>query len=109
MANLTSEQVRHIAKLARLTLTDAEVEKYATELSSIFGYIELLGEVDTRNVEPTAQVSGRGSSLRADKVYEEPLATPDALLATSPLPIEDHQIETPSAHGSTSSPQAPSA
>lgn len=98
MDNLTPEQVRHIAKLARLTLSDEEVSRYASELTSIFKYIEMLKEVDTTNVEPTAQVSGRGSTLRADELYQEPLASPDELLATSPLSLEDHQIETPSAH-----------
>lgn len=99
MTQLTPEQVRHIAKLARLTLTEEEVAKYATELTNIFKYIEVLGEVDTKNVEATAQVTGQVNSFRVDEVYKEQLASPDALLATSPLPIEDHQIETPSAHG----------
>jgi aspartyl-tRNA(Asn)/glutamyl-tRNA(Gln) amidotransferase subunit C len=99
MTKLTHEQVRHIAKLARLNVSDSEVEKYATELGKIFAYVDMLREVDTKNVEPTAQIAGEGSSLRKDEVYKELLASPDALLATSPLPIEDHQIETPSAHG----------
>jgi aspartyl-tRNA(Asn)/glutamyl-tRNA(Gln) amidotransferase subunit C len=99
MSTLTHDEVRHIAKLARLTLTDGEVEKYAMELTKILSYIDQLKEVDTSNVEPTAQVTGQSHRLRTDEIYTEPLATPDALLATSPLPIEDHQIETPSAHG----------
>lgn len=100
MVNLTHDQVRHIAKLARLTLSDAEVEQYAAELTSIFTYVELLGEVDTAGVEPTEQVTGSGGGrLRADEVYTQPLATPDALLATSPLPVEEHQIVTPSSIG----------
>lgn len=99
MTQLTADQVRHIAKLTRLTINDDEVEKYAKELSSILKYIDQLSEVDTKNVEPTAQVTGLFNSLRADEIYDEPLASPDDLLGTSPLPIEDHQIETKSAHG----------
>lgn len=99
MTQLTGDQVRHIAKLARLNVSDAEVEKFTTELTSILKYIEILNEVDTKNVEATAQVTGQTSVLRSDVVYTEQLASSDALLATSPLPIEDHQIETPSAHG----------
>lgn len=99
MTQLTSEQVRHIAKLARLNLSDAEVEKYGKELTSILGYIDMLREVDTKKVEPTAQVTGSSNSLRDDVIYPSPLAAPDGLLATSPLPIVDHQIQTPSAHG----------
>ena len=98
MTNLTEDQVRHIAKLARLTLSEEEVQKYTKDLTSILGYIEVLQEVDTKNVLPTAQVTGLHGGLREDSITP-PIATPDALLGTSPLPIVDHQIETPSAHG----------
>jgi aspartyl-tRNA(Asn)/glutamyl-tRNA(Gln) amidotransferase subunit C len=98
MTKLTSTQVRHIAKLARLDIRDDEVEKYATELSSILSYIEQLKEVDTSNVEPTAQVTGITNALRPDIINPSPVDR-EALLATSPLPIVDDQIETPSAHG----------
>jgi aspartyl-tRNA(Asn)/glutamyl-tRNA(Gln) amidotransferase subunit C len=98
MTQLTADQVRHIAKLARLTLSEEEVAKFAKELTSILGYIDMLGEVDTKNVEPTAQVTGLQNSLREDSI-RPPLASADALLATSALPIIEHQIETPSAHG----------
>lgn len=98
MPQLTKDQVRHIAKLARLTLSDTEVEKFTTELTSILQYVEMLQEVDTKGVEPTEQVTGLHSVLREDSI-RTPLATPEALLNTSPLPIVDHQIETPSAHG----------
>lgn len=99
MAELTADQVRHIAKLARLTLSDEEVTKYGSQLGKIIDYIDILKEVHTDGVEATEQVTGSTNSLRTDEVYAVPLASPDALLATSPLPIEDHQIETPSAHG----------
>lgn len=99
MPQLTADQVRHIAKLARLNLNDAEVSKYATEMTSILQYIDMLSEVDTTGVEPTAQVTEQTNSLRHDVIRTEPLADTDALLATSSLPIEDHQIRTPSAHG----------
>ncbi|MSR86604.1 Asp-tRNA(Asn)/Glu-tRNA(Gln) amidotransferase subunit GatC [Candidatus Peribacteria bacterium] len=98
MTSLTSAQVRHIAKLARLTLTDAEVEKFAKELTSILQYVDMLGEVDTKDVMPTAQVTGQSNSFREDAIRTDG-ATPDDLLACSPLPKADHQIVTPSAHG----------
>lgn len=101
MTQLTHDQVRHIAKLARLRLTDGEVEKFTTELTSILSYIDMLQKADTKGVEPTAQVTGQTDSLRKDEVYSTPLADPDTLLATSPLPIVDHQIQTPSAHGTS--------
>ncbi|MFA6523833.1 MAG: Asp-tRNA(Asn)/Glu-tRNA(Gln) amidotransferase subunit GatC [Candidatus Peribacteraceae bacterium] len=98
MSHLNPEQVRHIAKLARLRLSDEEVAKFAPELSSILGYVDKLSEVNTEGVEPTAQITGLCNRSRADDIRND-IATPDALLATSPLPIADHQIVTPSAHG----------
>ncbi|MSP23060.1 MAG: Asp-tRNA(Asn)/Glu-tRNA(Gln) amidotransferase subunit GatC [Dehalococcoidia bacterium] len=52
---LTSDEVRHIATLARVELTDAEVERYREQLSSIFAHFETLGAIDTSDVPPTTQ------------------------------------------------------
>ncbi len=93
--SLTPTQVRHIAKLARLTIRDDEVEKFAKELSAILDYIEKLQEVNTKGVEPLSQITGLHDVMRTDTVCERPVTT-EALLATSPLPIVDQQIETPS-------------
>jgi aspartyl-tRNA(Asn)/glutamyl-tRNA(Gln) amidotransferase subunit C len=97
MTQLTKDQVRHIAKLARLRLTDEEIEKLPHELTNILGYIDMLKEVDTTGVEPTAQVTGMMNSFR-DDVVQPQITAPEALLQTSPLPIVERQIQTPSAH-----------
>lgn len=96
--SLTPAQVRHIAKLARIEIAEDELEKYAKELSAILDYIEKLKEVKTEGVEPAAQVTGLSNVLRPDVIEDKGIAT-EALLATSPLPIVEQQIETPSAHG----------
>ena len=98
MAQLTTDQVRHIAKLARLRLTEEEVQKFTTELTSIFKTIDVLQKVDTKGVIPTAQVTGLTNIFREDAVTPLPYPTDD-LLNCSPLPIIAHQIQTPSAHG----------
>lgn len=98
MTKLTATQVRHIAKLARLELSDAEVEKFTTELTAILTYVEQLQEVDTKGIEPTAQVTGTKNVFREDVITPH-IASPEDLLACSGLPIVDHQIQTPSAHG----------
>lgn len=98
MANLSHDDVRHIAKLARLTLSEEEVEKLAGELTSILSYVDKLQEVNTEGVEPTAQVTGLTNSFREDTVCESDV-TPEELLECSPLPKVEHQIQTPSAHG----------
>ena len=98
VTQLTAAQVRHIAKLARLEISNSEVEIYAKNLTAILGYIDQLQEVDTSGVEPTAQVTGTVNMLRADEICREKIS-PESLLGCSALPIIDDQIETPSAHG----------
>ena len=98
MAALSDDDVRHIAKLARLKLTDSEVKKFSKELTSILDYIEVLNEVDTGNIEPTAQVTGLANTEREDEIRKSE-ATKEDLLGCSPLPIVNDTIETLSAHG----------
>ena len=98
MSDLSEDQIRHVAKLARLRLSDEEVKKFAPQLSAIFGYIDLLNELDTDDTEPTAQVTGTRNAKRADEVCTSE-TTKDDLLACSPLPIVNDTIETLSAHG----------
>ncbi|OGJ54542.1 hypothetical protein A3D11_01735 [Candidatus Peribacteria bacterium RIFCSPHIGHO2_02_FULL_49_16] len=96
--SLVPDDIRHIAKLARLHISDKEVKRYTKELSSILTYVDKLKEVDTRNVEPTTQVTGLRNVFREDEVRPSDTA-PEACIETSPLPIMDRQIQTPSAHG----------
>jgi aspartyl-tRNA(Asn)/glutamyl-tRNA(Gln) amidotransferase subunit C len=67
---LSPEKIEHIAKLARLKLSEEEKEQYAEELSVVLDYIEKLQEVDTTDVEPTAQVTGLENVVREDKAKE---------------------------------------
>ena len=75
--------VRHIAKLARIAVSDAEVEALAPELSNILGWIEQLGEVDVAGVEPMTAVIPNSLRLRDDIVTEGDIR--DAILANAPL------------------------
>lgn len=76
------EQVRHVARLARLELTTAEEERLQHELSDILGYIDKLNELDTAQVAPTTQVGEAGTPTRADDVTNRPAA--DEMLANAP-------------------------
>lgn len=60
------EQVLHVAKLARLRLTDEEVERMSGELSSILDHIETIGELDLEGVAPTSHVVQLENVLRPD-------------------------------------------
>lgn len=63
---ITRDQVLHVARLARLDLDEADVERMTTELGAILQYVERLAEVDTSAVQPTAQVGVERSPLRDD-------------------------------------------
>ena len=67
---ITEKEVRYIADLGNLTLTEDEVRKYAADLEEILTYVEKLDELDTSEVEPMAQVIYAGSetgTLRKDE------------------------------------------
>jgi len=63
---LTREEVEHIARLAHLRLTSAEVDLYRAQLESILDYAARLRAVDTSNISPTTSVLGLRSILRED-------------------------------------------
>ncbi|MCJ8329066.1 MAG: Asp-tRNA(Asn)/Glu-tRNA(Gln) amidotransferase subunit GatC [Lentisphaeria bacterium] len=58
--------VDHIAKLARLTLTDEERERFQREIGAIVSYLDILQEIDTEGVEPTAHANPLGNVIRED-------------------------------------------
>ncbi|MBM7608044.1 aspartyl-tRNA(Asn)/glutamyl-tRNA(Gln) amidotransferase subunit C [Lysinibacillus composti] len=66
MAKLTKEEVKHVAHLARLAITDEEAEKFAQQLGKITDFAEQLNELDTTNVEPTSHVLPIVNVLRED-------------------------------------------
>lgn len=65
---VSADEIKHVAHLARLELKDQEVKKYSQDLSAVVDYIDQLKEVDTTNVEPTAQVTGLINKTRDDQV-----------------------------------------
>jgi len=71
-------QVRKIAKLARLELTDAEVEEFTGQLSAVLDYMEKMDELDTTDIEPLAHCLPISNVLREDTVRES-LGTEKAL------------------------------
>ena len=68
--SVNEQQVRHVAKLARLALSDAEIDKMVPELNNILGWVEQLGEVDTDGVEPLTAVIDLKLRLRDDVVTD---------------------------------------
>ena len=80
--SLTPEQVRHIARLARLGIEDAEVGRFAGQLSEILDYFERLSQVDTENVPPTAHTLPIHNVFRDDETA--PALTAGEALANAP-------------------------
>ena len=68
--SVNEQQVRHVAKLARLALSDAEIGTMVPELNNILGWVEQLGEVDTDGVEPLTAVIDLKLRLRDDIVND---------------------------------------
>lgn len=64
---LTKDDVKHVAKLANLPLSEKEEELYSEQLSKILDYVEQLNQVDTKGVETTFNVSGQENVMRADE------------------------------------------
>ena len=75
---IDESQVRKVAKLSRLRLTDEEVGEFTGQLSAIIGYVEKMNELDTENVEPLAHCLPISNVFRQDRVKES-LGTERAL------------------------------
>lgn len=80
--HLTTDEVRHVAELAKLHLTEEEVALYAEQLSAILDYAETLQQVDTSHVPPTPYVLPLDNVMRDD--VPEPSLSNAAALANAP-------------------------
>ena len=80
--SVNTEQVRHIAKLARIAMSEAEVAAMVPELNAIIGWVEQLAEVNTDGVEPLTAVIDQKLRLRDDAVTDGDCR--DAVLANAP-------------------------
>lgn len=66
--DLTKEEILHLAKLANLILTEAEIAQFSKQLSSILDYISKLNEVDTEDIKEISQVTDLSNVKRTDKI-----------------------------------------
>jgi aspartyl-tRNA(Asn)/glutamyl-tRNA(Gln) amidotransferase subunit C len=90
---LNSDDVKHIAKLAKIQVSDTEAKKYAVQLSSVLEFFEQLQEVNTEKVEETSQVTGLTNQLREDQIID--LKLQDKLLSCTPNQVESHSVKIP--------------
>lgn len=79
---ITIKDVEHVAKLARLELTEEEKDLYTKQLGDVLKYVDQMNEVDTSNVKPMTQVIDFYNVMREDKVVQE--ISKEALMSNAP-------------------------
>ncbi len=79
---ITREQVKHVARLARLGLAEAEIAKFGDQLSHILANMEILNQLETSDVPVTAQVTGLANVTRPDATWQS--LDREAVLANAP-------------------------
>ena len=80
---LTVDDVRHVAKLANLQLTEEQIHKFRDQLTSVLGYMSKIQQLDTKDVIPTAQVTGLENVFRDDIVEESRMLTQEQALSNA--------------------------
>ena len=93
MSTITTNDVRHLAQLSNLQLSDDEITSLQTDLANILDYIDQLNEIDTSGVEPTYQVTGLENVWRDDAVDSGTVTREDLLALASDQ--ADNSIKVP--------------
>lgn len=96
MSRISTEQVKHVANLARLAITEQEAEKFTKQLDAIITFAEQLNELDTDNVKPTYHVIDMKNVLRED--IPQPGLPQEEVLKNAPE-HQDGQFKVPSILG----------
>ena len=91
MADISIQDVKKLADLSKIALSESELEQYKKEIESILAFVEQLNEIDTEGVEETSQVTGLENATRQDAIHDYGV-TPEALLANTPA-VEKNQIK----------------
>lgn len=92
--NITTEEVKHLARLSNISLSEEEISDLRGDLENIVNYIKQLDELDTENVEPTYQVSENQNIWRDDEIDNYGVEKQE-LLALSGENVASDQIKVP--------------
>lgn len=93
MSTITTEEVRLLAQLSNIQLSDEEVDSLKEDIPNILSYVDMLGELDTEGVEPTYQVNSLENVFRED-IVDQGTVTRENLLAIAPESLEN-QVKVP--------------
>ncbi len=85
---LSRDEVLHIARLARVGVTEEDLDRLSEQLSNILENFEILKKVDTEGVPPTAQANALVNVMKVDEA--RPCLTPDEVLANAPRREDDY-------------------
>ena len=88
--SLDKEKIKHVAKLARISVNEAKVDSLTKDLNSIFKFIEQLNELNTDKVEPLTSIAETKLRLRKDKILSENIR--DEILKNSPKDNKDYFV-----------------
>lgn len=91
MTKISAAEIRKLAVLSRLRLSDKEIEGYQADLSAILSYVEILKDVDVSGLEPTSQVTGLTNVMRKDEPLDYGVSA-DELLKNAPA-TQNHQFK----------------
>lgn len=93
MTTITLDDVKYIAELSKIAVTEQQAQRLQAELDTIIGYVKKLDNLDTAGIEPTYQVTGLTNIMREDKIINYNL-TREQLLQNAPEQ-QEHQIKVP--------------
>ena len=79
MTKITTDDVKYVARLSKIAITDDEAAKFTKELDAILGYVQQLDAVDTDGLQPTYQVTGLTNITRPDDIIDYGTSQKDLL------------------------------
>lgn len=90
---ISNDEVRHIAKLAKINISDADIPRFAQDLSGILDHVEMMSEVNTDGVAETSQVTGMTNRFQDDVI--EVQGHEKELVQCSPHPKSQNCVQLP--------------
>lgn len=93
MSTITTDDVRSLAQLSNIQLSDQEVDSLKGDIQNILAYVDMLGELDTEGVEPTYQVNQLENVFREDVVHQGSVSR-EELLSIAPESL-GNQVKVP--------------
>ena len=81
--NLSKDDIKHLGKLANLSLNDQEIDVYSEQIKEIVGFVEQLDQVDVQGIKPTYQVNDNTTNVYREDKVEQSLSQKEALSQAS--------------------------